>query len=63
MIVITLAISCCIHCCTYYACDFDQPGIPGVLILAILQVTGEVVKHMYVVHYDKGMDGTGCWLF
>ena len=60
MFVITLAISCCLHCCT---CEFDQPCIPGVLILAVLQVTGEVVKHMYVVHYDKKMDGTGCLLF
>ena len=53
--VITLIISCSCH-----PCDWSRPCIPGILCLAILQLTGEIVKHMFVVHYNDEMDGTGC---
>ena len=57
MFMLTLAISCCLHPCTR---NCSYPCIPGILCLAILQVAGEVVKHMFVVHNNEEMDGTGC---
>jgi len=59
MFIITLAIGCCLHFYTCM-CNCGVPCIPGILCVAILQVAGEVVKHMVVIHNNEEMDGTDC---
>ena len=57
MFVVTLAISYCLHPCSR---NCSHPCIPGLLCLALLQVAGEVVKHMIIVHIDEEIDGSNC---